>query len=177
VPFEITPDLPPELTPVAWLIGSWAGAGVVGFPSMEQDLRFGQEVEISHDGRPFLDYRSRSWLLDEDGERGRPLENESGFLRVQVGQDDRVEIEFVLAHARGIVEVFLGHVDGVSLRLRTDLVARTATAAEYTAATRMYGSVEGDLLWAMDMAAGGHPLGSHASARLKRVPGSRGDTP
>jgi hypothetical protein len=29
--------------------------------------------------------------------------------------------------------------------------------------------VEGDLLWVMDMAAMGHPLTSHASARLKRT--------
>jgi hypothetical protein len=48
-------------------------------------------------------------------------------------------------------------------------VARTASADEYTAATRMYGLVEGDLLWALDVAQLGHPLQSHASARLKRV--------
>jgi THAP4-like, heme-binding beta-barrel domain len=48
-------------------------------------------------------------------------------------------------------------------------VARTSTAKEYTAATRLYGLVESDLLWAMDMAAMGQPLQSHASARLKRL--------
>jgi hypothetical protein len=177
VPFEITPDLPPGLMPVAWLIGSWAGAGVVGYPSLEQDLHFGQEVDFSHDGRSFLEYRSRSWLLDEDGERTRPLENESGFLRVHADEGGRIEVEFLLAHARGIVEVFVGSAEGASLRLRTDVVARTATAQEYTAATRLYGSVEGDLLWAMDMAATGNPLGSHASARLKKVPVPSGHHP
>jgi hypothetical protein len=49
-------------------------------------------------------------------------------------------------------------------------VVRAATAKEYNAATRMYGHVEGDLLWVMDMAAVGNPLQSHASARLKRLP-------
>jgi hypothetical protein len=82
-----------------------------------------------------------------------------------------------VAHARGIVEVFVGSAEGASLRLRTDVVARTATAQEYTAATRLYGSVEGDLLWAMDMAATGNPLGSHASARLKKVPVPSGHHP
>jgi hypothetical protein len=177
VPFEITPDLPPDLMPVAWLIGGWAGVGVVGYPSWERDLRFGQEVDFAHDGRSFLEYRSRSWLLDENGERTRPVENESGFLRVHTGESGQVEIEFLLAHARGIVEVFVGHVEGASLRLQTDVVARTDTAPEYTAATRMYGSVEGDLLWVMDMAATGHALGSHASARLKKVPGGTGPRP
>ena len=58
---------------------------------------------------------------------------------------------------------------GPRVDLVTDLVARTSTAKEYTAATRMYGLVEGDLLWVMDMAAMGHSLQSHVSARLKRV--------
>jgi hypothetical protein len=49
------------------------------------------------------------------------------------------------------------------------VVARTETAKEYSAATRIYGLVAGDLLWAMDMAAVGNPLTSHASAQLKRV--------
>jgi hypothetical protein len=33
----------------------------------------------------------------------------------------------------------------------------------------MYGMVEGDLLWALDVALEGHPMRSYASARLKRV--------
>jgi hypothetical protein len=170
VPIELTPDLPAELVPVAWMIGTWAGVGVVGYPSMDGDRQFGQEVEFSHDGRAFLSYQSRSWLLDDNGVRTEPLERESGFLRVFPGPS-RIEVEFLLAHARGIAEVFLGHVEGAGLRMQTDVVARTATAEEYTAATRMYGAVDGDLLWVLDMAAGGRPLGAHASARLKRVSG------
>ena len=54
--------------------------------------------------------------------------------------------------------------------MRTDVVARTASAKEYTAGHRLYGLVDGDLLWAYDMAAMGQPLQSHISARLKRVP-------
>jgi hypothetical protein len=67
------------------------------------------------------------------------------------------------------VEIYVGLVSGPRVTLQTDLVARTRSAKEYTAATRMYGLVDGDLLWVMDMAAVGQSMTSHASARLKRM--------
>jgi THAP4-like, heme-binding beta-barrel domain len=173
VPIQIDPDLPAPLVPLAWLVGTWAGAGVVGYPSMPQDLRFGQEVEFRHDGRPFLHYRSQAWLLDENGEQVRPLSTETGFWRpgAAITQDGEpgIELEVLLAHPTGFVEIYVGTAVGPRITLETDLVARTQTAKEYNAATRLYGLVEGDLLWAMDMAAVGVPLKSHASARLKRL--------
>jgi THAP4-like, heme-binding beta-barrel domain len=195
VPIELSTDLPTPLIPLAWLIGKWAGAGVIGYPTIEE-ARFGQEVEFSHDGRPFLFYRSRTWLLDDDGNEVRPLATESGYWRpvaATVGHADEddaepadaepgdeaapsaadpspgTELEVLLAHPTGFVEIYLGTVRGPRIDLATDLVARTSTAKEYTAATRLYGLVESDLLWAMDMAAMGQPLQSHASARLKRL--------
>jgi THAP4-like, heme-binding beta-barrel domain len=75
----------------------------------------------------------------------------------------------LLAHPTGFVEIYVGRVVGPRITLETDAVMRTASAKEYNAATRLYGLVEGDLLWAMDMAAVGVPLRSHASARLKRL--------
>ncbi len=56
-------------------------------------------------------------------------------------------------------------------------MARTTTAHEYTAGTRMYGLVEGDLLWALDVSLEGHPMRSYASARLKRVTDEPTDEP
>ena len=50
-----------------------------------------------------------------------------------------------------------------------DMVARTASAKEYTAGHRLYGLVEGDLMWAFDMAAMGEALQPHLSARLARA--------
>ena len=50
-------------------------------------------------------------------------------------------------------------------------MARTATAAEVTASNRLYGLVEGDLMWVWELAAFGHPLQSYASARLSRLDG------
>lgn len=79
------------------------------------------------------------------------------------------DIEVVLAHADGISELYLGQVRGPRIDMATDAVVRTAGAKTYTAATRMYGYVDGHLLWAWDIAALGGDLASHASARLARV--------
>ncbi len=176
-PLEIPADLPSPLVPLAWMIGRWEGVGVVGYPTMDEH-RFGQEVELWHDGRPFLHYRSQAHLLDDDGGIVRPLATETGFWRVVVPADPEaaareaagVDVELLLAHPTGFVEIYAGRAVAGRVDLSTDVVARTTTAKEYTAATRLYGHVEGDLLWAMDMAAVGQPLTPHASARLKRVP-------
>lgn len=167
---QLSPDLPTPLVPLAWLIGRWEGAGVVGYPTMES-VNFGQELELRHDGRPFLHYRSQTWLLDDAGQQVRPLASETGYWRPgqngQNGEDG--ELEVLLAHPTGIVEMYVGTVQGPRVSLQTDAVVRSPRAKEYTAATRMYGLVEGDLMWVMDMAAVGQPMQSHASAQLKRV--------
>ena len=61
-----------ELAHLTWLIGRGVGVGTGHYPTIE-DFRFGQEVSFSTDGRPFLTYWSRSWLLDDSGNRVRPL--------------------------------------------------------------------------------------------------------
>lgn len=162
---RIPSDLAPELVGLAWLIGRWAGSGVGGYPTVA-DFRFAQEVEFGYvPGKTFLSYVSRSWILDDEGRRVRPAATESGYWRPQPGD----EVELLLAHPTGYVEIWLGAVSGARVELRTDLVARTPTAKEYTAGHRLYGLVEGDLLWAYDMAAVGQPLQPHLSARLQRV--------
>jgi hypothetical protein len=161
---ELSADLPPALVPVAWLLGVWQGAGVGGYPTVPE-FRFGQEVVFAHDGRPFLSYTSRSWLLDEDGNEVRPLGREAGFWRPQ----PEGVLEVSLSHPTGYAELWLGTVDGPRVELRTDVVVRTSTAKDYSAGHRLYGLVEGDLAWAFDIAAMGHPLQPHLSARLKRA--------
>jgi hypothetical protein len=79
------------------------------------------------------------------------------------------EVEAAIVHSDGISELYLGRVRGPRIDLATDAVVRTAGAKSYTAATRMYGLVDGHLLWAWDIAAVGARLGSHASARLAKA--------
>jgi hypothetical protein len=165
VAMELTPDLHPDVVPLAFLLGTWVGVGVGGYPTVE-DFQYGQEVTFSHTGKPYLAYRSRSWILDPEGNRVRPAAEESGYWRPRPDG----EVEVLLAHPTGFVEVYLGRVDGAKIELRTDAVVRTESAKEYTAGHRLYGLVESDLLYAYDMAAMGQPLQSHLSARLKRAP-------
>jgi hypothetical protein len=162
--FTLDPNLPPALAPLAWLIGEWEGAGVVGYPTIES-AHFGQEISVTHDGRPFLEWQSRTWLLDEQGNKVRPLARELGFWRPL----ENNEVELLLTHPTGIVEMYHGTTSPAKIELRTDSVVRSPHAKEYNAAARMYGLVNSNMMWVMDMAAVGQPLQSHVSAELKRV--------
>jgi hypothetical protein len=160
------PDLHPALLGLLPFIGRWRGTGKGGYPTIS-DFEYAQEIRFSHDGRPFLAYESRSWLIDADGRPLRPAAREVGWWRPQ--PDDGLEV--LLAHPTGIVEVYLGHVDGLRVELSTDVVARTGSAKQVTASHRLYGLVEGALLYAVDMAAVGQSLSPHLSARLDRIGG------
>ena len=162
------PDLEPhpDLAALSFLLGRWEGAGIGGYPTIES-FRFGQEISFSHNGKPFLIYTSRTWRLDEEGQIGPPLGTESGYWRPR--PDSQVEV--MLAHPTGIVEIYLGEISGTRIEMATDVVARTATAKEVTAGHRLYGLVGSsqDLAYAYDMAAMGQELQPHLSAQLKRV--------
>jgi hypothetical protein len=169
--FEIPTDLHPDLMPVAWLLGTWHGNGKGEYPTIEP-FSFEQEVVFAHDGRAFLHYFSRTWITDDAGERREPGALETGFLRLGEQEGDGEgghPVEFVLAHPTGYAEVWYGIADGARLTLATDVVARTSTASDYTAGQRMYGLVEGDLMYANDMAAMDQPMQSHQWGRLARV--------
>ena len=164
----IHPDLEPhpDLEALSFLLGRWEGAGIGGYPTIES-FRFGQEISFGHNGKPFLIYTSRTWRLDEEGQIGPPLGTESGYWRPR--PDSQVEV--MLAHPTGIVEIYLGEISGTRIEMATDVVARTATAKEVTAGHRLYGLVgpDQDLAYAYDMAAVGQELQPHLSAQLKRV--------
>ena len=160
---------------------------------------FAHRVSFSHDGGPFLNYSATATLLGEEGAVPQQLIAETGFWRLARPATDtdagpgllpplatpatrtvddvellRAEsggfpIEVSIAHADGMLELYLGEINGPRIDISTDAVVRGAGAKEYGAATRLYGLVDGHLLWAWDIAALGTPLRSHASARLAKV--------
>jgi hypothetical protein len=158
------PEPHPAIAPLTFLLGRWEGAGVVGYPTIES-ANYGEEISFSHNGKPFLIYSSRTWLLADDGTIGRASHLEVGFWRPQ--PDSTLEV--LITHPTGITEIYYGTISGTKIEMATDAVVRTATAKEVTAGKRLYGLVGADLAYAMDMAAVGQPLQPHLSAQLKRV--------
>ena len=215
---DLPSGLPAELVPLSWLIGVWEGTGLIEYAIGDDTRRheFGQRVSFSHDGLPYLNYSSFTWLFGEDHgtadrvpveaqplpaaeESTAPLVTETGYWRLSrpptdgdpgpgmlpgVGArpfstaasvetlrnaSDGFDLEVSLLHPTGVTELYLGRVKGPRVDLATDAVLRSGSAKEYSAATRIYGLVEGDLLWAWDIAALGQELRTHASGRLRRV--------
>lgn len=165
MPFDIPENIHPDCARLAWLIGTWAGNGHGEYPTIEP-FQYGQELIFQQDGRPFIHYFSRSWIIDAEGNLVRQAAQETGFLRPQPDGT----LELLLAHNIGYVEVWHGeiHPEQPRFELATDAVARTASAKEYTAGQRLYGYVNGDLMYAYDMAAMGQPLQPHLHAQLRR---------
>ena len=165
MPFEIPENLHPNLHKFAWLLGRWEGSGEGDYPTIEP-FRFTWEVLFQQDGRPFMHYMAQATVVDAEGNKIRNGAQETGFLRPQ---EDR-SLEVMMTHNTGFVEVWHGELYAEQSRFEivTDAIARTGTAKDYSAGKRLYGYVEGDLLYAYDMAAMGQELQPHLWARLQR---------
>ncbi len=107
MPFEIPENLHPDCAPIAWLLGTWQGNGHGDYPTIEP-FQFGQEVIFTHDGRPFFHYMSRAWIVDEQGNKVRDAAIETGFFRAKADGN----LEVVLTHNTGFIEIWYGHADG-----------------------------------------------------------------
>ncbi|WP_329113421.1 FABP family protein [Streptomyces sp. NBC_01465] len=151
------------LAPVLGLIGTWHGRGRGEYPTLDADFTYAQEVTFSHDGRPFLRYEARAWLLGADGATLRPSARESGWWRLQ--PDGRVE--GLVTQPTGIAEILVGTAEADVVDLSTHEVAVTPTAKEVNGTRRRYSlSDDGTLAFTHDLAAVGQPLQHHLSARL-----------
>ncbi|WP_406691117.1 FABP family protein [Saccharopolyspora sp. ID03-671] len=160
------PPLHETCAPLRELVGVWHGEGEVDYPTIDGPFRFGQQLTISHDGRPFLRHQARAWLLDSEGRVLRPAAWETGFWRP--GTEGRLEL--LLTHATGLLEVFYGSAEAGTWRLETETVLGTATAKQVRAAQRRY-SLDRDVLdCAESRAMVGEPMTPHVAARLRRVP-------
>ena len=164
--FKIDENLHPELMPLAWMVGTWRGTGRGEYPTIKP-FTFEQEVVFNHDGRNFLNYYSRTWILDDDGKVVKPGASETGFWRPK----ENKTLEVVIAHSTGISEGWVGVHDGPKIQLAMDQGYSAPSAKIVTAGSRLYGLVEGELFFAYDMAAEGQTLQAHIWSTLKRQDG------
>jgi hypothetical protein len=149
------------------LVGVWRGIGSGAVASSGAEFTFGQQLTFAHDGRPFLTYESRTWLVDAAGELIRLAFREAGFWRPGLGADD---VEAQIATAAGIVEVFAGTAGDNRWEIATSSVAYTATARPVVAERRLYAVLGDTLAYATELhvsADGGFE--PHLSARLDRL--------
>lgn len=163
--FEIDPDLNPKLMPLAWMIGRWQGNGRMNWPGQEE-IEFGQQIDFSTNGSDCLHYICQTYTLDDAGAPQTPISTETGFW---YPKDDGT-LDIALTCSDGYADIWMGKISGAKIELVTDVVMRTQGArVEYTGGQRLYGNVEGDLLWTFDRATTDQPLHNYMWARLARV--------
>ena len=197
LPTDLPPDLAPLSWLIGVWEGTGVIEYTAGDHRFQGE--FTHRVSFSHDGTGHLNYSATAWLAAPDGEASAPLVSETGFWRLsrpatvadpgpallpalehapERTVDDVEElraasggfpIEVSLAHSDGVLELYLGEINGPRIDIATDAIVRGAGGKDYGAASRMYGLVDGHLLWAWDIAALGGKMASHASARLARV--------
>jgi len=148
------------------LVGVWDGTGIGVVESSGVQFRFGQHVVFAHDGRPFLAYESRAWLLDDNGGVLRQAWRESGFWRPGANPDD---VEVVLAANTGQSLLYTGTAGDDEWEIHTTRAAPTPTAKTVDAERRLYAVRNDELLYASELAPAGQPLAPHLNARLTRV--------
>ncbi len=148
----------------AWLLGEASDGGESGDGRSRTPLV--SEMGYWRLSRPATDADPGPGLLPAMEARSERTADDVESLRNDAGGFD---IEASIVHSDGVSELYLGQIRGPRIDLATDAVVRTSGAKPYAAATRMYGLVDGHLLWAWDIAALGRELSSHASARLARV--------
>jgi hypothetical protein len=193
--FVIPDDLPIELTPFTFLLGNWRGSGVISYSVAGEepsDVEFLQTMSFTPIGTK-IDFRSDVtdmngmpisqergfWSLarsSSDGDAGPGLLPGTGENLLTVREDLELwrneqggfDIEALIIQPSQIAELYFGQIKGARIDIATDAVMRSPNSKDYSAGQRIFGLVEGALLWAWDMAAFGNPLTSHASARLER---------
>ena len=160
-----------------------------------QEFEFKQRVEFAHDNN-VVTYISSAELI---GDQSIALPSEIGYWRLARKQDAAdhgpgllpgsgeptlktredleslrnkeggFDIQVSMLHPGGSAELYNGKIKGARVDLASAHGAAFDTAKVYRHSTRLYGQVEGALLWVWDIALGDNELKSHASARLERV--------
>jgi hypothetical protein len=101
------------------------------------------------------------------------LHSEKGFWKPGEG----ASVEVSISHVTGISEIWTGlnevltieeaKITSARARIATQWVGRVPSAKPVDAGDRLYGLMNGELMWTYDMAAVGQEMQNHLWARLK----------
>lgn len=181
-------NLAPECYPLAWLVDTWAGGGLVQYEGIETSA-FIHELSITNEGEtPYLRVTSTTWIAKEaphvvDKEASgletyKSLTKDyvwsslTGFLRPVPDsrqEDGTSGVEGVFATGSGHSMLFAGIVNGPRFSLISDTIIGAPSASQLDGAKLMVGLVASDLFYAYDMEAFGKEMQSYLSGRLSRV--------
>jgi hypothetical protein len=152
-------QLPVELEPLAFLLGTWRGDGEGIYPGVAP-FRYTEELAFEHVGDVFLLVTESSWTPD-----GVPLHFERGTLRL-VGDGG---VDLTLAHPIGVAEVSEGTVEGTTVDLASTAIVRTSSGSPVTEIVRRYRREGERLSYEVDMAMDGVARTFHVRANLGRA--------
>lgn len=167
--FAFPEGLHPKLKGLAWLVGHWEGFGQTQWVD-ETDQRVLEQVDFSHNGEPYLHYMLQTFV-DDDGKPGAPVHMETGFFIPGEGN----EVMAVITNPQGVAQKWHGTVTGLQsqaggelatkIEITTDAVLSQGT---HTAGHRLFGYVQGKLLFAYDRADQNVPVGPWLTGELER---------
>ena len=193
----IPEDLPPELAPLTWMLGTWSGWGMWASGEDEPDRVVLEEVEadivgthmrmtttirlgeVEGDVDPMLDATQGLDLIGA----GRIVREETVYIKVlpgsgvlpPPGEYEPRELMGSGADMDGMATLWAGVSLGPRVQLVSDAIARDAQAEPIEHLARMYGLVAGEMMWTQERTLAGEDTTIDVSGRLIRVAYLSGD--
>lgn len=171
--------LHPKLKGLGWMVGHWEGHGQMQWPARggtagdaaTEDIALLEQLDMNHNGQPYLHYLLQTFRRNDDGTAGEPVSMETGFWV----PGEKNEVMVLLANPEGVAQTWHGTITGLrsdpggelatKIELTTDAVLSQGT---HTAGHRLYGYVGGKLMFAYDRADTDVALQPHLTGELER---------
>lgn len=191
----IPADLPRDLAPVAWMLGSWRGWGMLATPGDAPDRVVVEEVEADIVGTQMRMVTTVREAVT-DGELDPVLDAADGLAQIVPGDVLRQETLYVKvlpgsghlpapgeyeprelmasgSDMDGFATLWAGVDVGPRAQMVSDAIARDSQAEDVEHLTRMYGMVAGELMWTQERTLGGEEAEVDLSGRLMRTAHAR----